>query len=202
MNRTLLKNQAKEALAGNWTWAVGLTMLLTFLPGIISVLTYGLGGILSLFFFASAQMAFLNLLDKQKEENIFTAFFTAFRQGRFMPVLISGILQYIFLFCWTLLLIVPGLIKSYSYSMTNYIIEDLVAQGKDIEPTEAITKSRILMDGHKLDLFLLDLSFIGWALLSILTFGIGSLWLSPYIYTTRAAFYRELAAAKPEVLGL
>lgn len=123
MNRTLLKNQAKEALAGNWTWAVGLSMLLTFLPGIISVLTYGLGGILSLFFFASAQMAFLNLLDKQKEENIFTAFFTAFRQGRLMPVLISGILQYIFLFCWTLLLIVPGLIKTYSYSMTNYIIE-------------------------------------------------------------------------------
>ncbi|MBJ6745474.1 DUF975 family protein [Streptococcus sp. 121] len=108
----------------------------------------------------------------------------------------------IFLFCWTLLLILPGLIKSYSYSMTNYIIEDLVAQGKDIEPTEAITKSRILMDGHKLDLFLLDLSFIGWVLLSILTFGIGSLWLSPYIYTTRAAFYRELAAANPEVLGL
>lgn len=202
MNRTLLKNQAKEALAGNWTWAVGLTMLLTFLPGIISVLTYGLGGILSLFFFASAQMAFLNLLDKQKEENIFTAFFTAFRQGRLMPVLISGILQYIFLFCWTLLLIVPGLIKTYSYSMTNYIIEDLVAQGKDIEPTEAITKSRILMDGHKLDLFILDLSFLGWILLTILTFGIGSFWLNPYIHTTRAAFYRELVAAKPEVLGL
>ncbi len=147
-------------------------------------------------------MAFLNLLDKQKEENVFTAAFTAFRQGRLMPVLISGLLQYIFLFCWTLLLIVPGLIKTYSYSMTNYIIEDLVAQGKDIEPTEAITKSRILMDGHKLDLFFLDLSFIGWALLSVLTFGIASLWLSPYIYTTRAAFYRELVAANPEVLDL
>lgn len=202
MNRTDLKNQAKKALADNWTWAVALTLLLSLLPSFLAFLTFGFGGLLSIFFAASAQIAFLNLLDKHKEENIFTAAFTSFRQGRFLPILINSLLQYIFLIFWTLLFIIPGLIKAYSYSMTNYIIEDLIAEGRDIEPTEAITKSRILMDGHKLDLFILDLSFLGWALLTILTFGIGHLWLAPYIYTTRAAFYRQLVAAKPEVLDL
>ncbi|MBJ6745612.1 hypothetical protein JEQ21_03870 [Streptococcus sp. 121] len=93
MNRTLLKNQAKKALAGNWTWAVALTLLITLLPSFLAFLTFGFGGLLIIFFAASAQMAFLNLLDKQKEENVFTAAFTAFRHGRLMPVLISGLLQ-------------------------------------------------------------------------------------------------------------
>lgn len=192
MNHTELKNQAKNRLSGNWTWAVILTLLSFTLPSILAFLTFGFGGILAIFFTASRQMAFLNLLDQEREEDILTAVFTSFRQGRFVPVLITGLLQYLFLILWSLLFIIPGLIKIYSYSMANYIIEDLVAQGREIEPTEAITKSRMLMDGHKLDLFLLDLSFLGWALLVPLTFGIGSLWLTPYQLTTRAAFYRQL----------
>ncbi|MCU0082842.1 DUF975 family protein [Streptococcus danieliae] len=202
MNHTELKNQAKNRLANNWTWAIILTLLTFTLPSMLAFLTSGFGGILAIFFTASRQMTFLNLLDQEKEEDILTAVFTSFRQGRFVPVLITGLLQYLFLILWSLLFVIPGFIKIYSYSMTNYIIEDLVAQGREIEPTEAITKSRMLMDGHKLELFLLDLSFLGWALLVPLTFGIGSLWLTPYQLTTRAAFYRQLVTANPEILDL
>ena len=202
MNHTELKNQAKNRLSGNWTWAVILTLLTFTLPSMLAFLTSGFGGLLAIFFTASRQMTFLNLLDQEKEEDILTAVFTSFRQGRFVPVLITGLLQYLFLILWSLLFVIPGFIKIYSYSMTNYIIEDLVSQGREIEPTEAITKSRMLMDGHKLELFFLDLSFLGWALLVPLTFGIGSLWLTPYQLTTRASFYRQLAAANPEILDL
>lgn len=202
MNQTELKKQAKNRLSGNWTWAVILSLLTFTLPSMLAFLTSGFGGILAIFFTASRQMAFLNLLDQEKEEDILTAVFTSFRQGRFVPVLITGLLQYLFLILWSLLFIIPGFIKIYSYSMANYIIEDLVAQGREIEPTEAITKSRMLMDGHKLELFFLDLSFLGWALLVPFTFGIGSFWLIPYPLTTRAAFYRQLAAANPEILDL
>ena len=202
MNQTELKKQAKNRLSGNWTWAVILSLLTFTLPSMLAFLTSGFGGIPAIFFTASRQMAFLNLLDQEKEEDILTAVFTSFRQGRFVPVLITGLLQYLFLILWSLLFIIPGFIKIYSYSMANYIIEDLVAQGREIEPTEAITKSRMLMDGHKLELFFLDLSFLGWALLVPFTFGIGSFWLIPYQLTTRAAFYRQLAAANPEILDL
>ncbi|MBF0844225.1 DUF975 family protein, partial [Streptococcus danieliae] len=127
MNHTELKNQAKNRLSGNWTWAVILTLLTFTLPSMLAFLTSGFGGILAIFFTASRQMTFLNLLDQEKEEDILTAVFTSFRQGRFVPVLITGLLQYLFLILWSLLFVIPGFIKIYSYSMTNYIIEDLVS---------------------------------------------------------------------------
>lgn len=91
---------------------------------------------------------------------------------------------------WMLLLIIPGLIMSYAYALTPYILKD----NPEIEPMEASARSREMMKGHKLELFLLHLSFIGWIVLSILTCGIGFLWLYPYIYTAQASFYENLKA--------
>ncbi len=85
--------------------------------------------------------------------------------------------------------------------MSTYIVDDLKRQGKNLSATEAITKSRRLMDGHKWDLFVLDLSFLGWIILASLTFGIGYLWLHPYMQTTHAEFYRNLVAQNPEALA-
>lgn len=77
--------------------------------------------------------------------------------------------------------------------MTPYIMKDLYDSGKTPTATEAITKSRELMDGHKTDLFVLDLSFLGWAILGIVTAGIGFIWITPYYRQTKANFYRKLA---------
>ena len=91
---------------------------------------------------------------------------------------------------WTLLLIIPGIIKAFSYAMTPFILDEK----PELSVTEAIHHSRMLMKGHKFDLFWLYLSFIGWGILCIFTLGIGFLWLSPYMTTALASFYEEVKA--------
>ncbi len=94
----------------------------------------------------------------------------------------------LFTFLWSLLLIVPGIIKAYSYSMAIYIL----AENKGMSALEAIAKSKEMMEGKKMDLFVLQLSFLGWGLLSCITFGIGFIWTIPYMSATYANFYKSL----------
>lgn len=97
-------------------------------------------------------------------------------------------LQNIYIFLWMLLLIIPGIVKSFSYSMTAYILKDEPNLGYN----KAIEKSMAMMDGHKWELFCLWLSFIDWIIPSILTCGIASLWMAPYMYTASAEFYLDV----------
>lgn len=90
---------------------------------------------------------------------------------------------------WSLLFVIPGIVASYRYAMAPFIL----AENPELTASEAITASKEMMDGHKWDLFFLDLSFIGWALLCALTLGIGALWLNPYTHASRAAFYRDIS---------
>lgn len=89
---------------------------------------------------------------------------------------------------WMLLLIVPGIIAAYRYAMAPY----LMAEYPEMGVREAIAKSKELMQGNKGRLFCLQLSFIGWQLLSALTLGIGGLWLMPYQNAATAAFYLDV----------
>ena len=98
------------------------------------------------------------------------------------------LLQKVYIFLWTLLLIIPGIIKAFSYAMTSYILKD----NPEIKNNEAIEKSMQMMQGHKMDLFLLYLSFIGWAILSVLTLGIGFIFLTPYVNAAVSHFYEDL----------
>lgn len=100
------------------------------------------------------------------------------------------VLMTILIFLWSLLLVIPGIIKSFSYSMTPFILDEF----PELSPSEAIHRSRMMMKGHKFDLFWLYLSFIGWGILCLFTFGIGFLWLVPYMQTAEAAFYEEVKA--------
>ncbi len=112
-----------------------------------------------------------------------------------MRVWLTIILQSIYTFLWTLLLIIPGIIKSLSYSMTAFVLAD----NPELSYNQAINKSMEMMKGHKMKLFLLILSFIGWILLSLLTLGIGMFWVAPYIYQSIVAFYEDLKAETPAV---
>ena len=94
----------------------------------------------------------------------------------------------LFTFLWSLLLIVPGIIKGYAYAMSEYI----AAENPDIDPRDALKKSQEMMYGHKWELFVLDLTFIGWFLLSLLTAGLLMLMVAPYINTAHAHFYLSL----------
>jgi uncharacterized membrane protein len=115
-------------------------------------------------------------------KNIFDGF------NRFLPSFLLTLLTGLFTCLWALLLIIPGIIKSLGYSMAFYIMYD----NPEIKPLEALKKSQIMMKGYKGKLFLLQLSFIGWALLCVLTFGVGYFWLYPYINLSMANFYENL----------
>ena len=99
------------------------------------------------------------------------------------------LLMSIYLFLWTMLLIIPGIVKSYSYRMVPFIVQDY----PDLTAKEVINKSREMMDGQKMETFKLDLSFIGWFILALVTLGlVGIFWTNPYFYNTNAALYRRL----------
>ena len=99
-------------------------------------------------------------------------------------------LMYVFVFLWSLLLVIPGIVKMFSYAMTPYILEE----HPELSANDAIDHSRAMMKGHKFDLFWLILSFIGWMILCIFTFGIGYIWLLPYMETSIAGFYEDVKA--------
>ena len=100
----------------------------------------------------------------------------------------ASLLVLVFTFLWSLLFIIPGIVKAYSYAMTPYIVHD----NPEMPVRECIRQSQRMMKGYKMKLFLLDLSFIGWILLGIISFGIGLLWVRPYMETAHAKFYEEL----------
>lgn len=88
----------------------------------------------------------------------------------------------------TVMLLIPGIVKSFSYSMSMYIL----AENKGMSAREAITRSKEMMNGHKLDLFVLYLSFFGWWLLCGITFGIAYIWVGPYMNAAVANFYNSI----------
>lgn len=107
---------------------------------------------------------------------------------RFADGFLLRLLTGLYTALWMLLLIIPGFVAIYKYAMAPFIMQE----NPGMKPRNAIEASKQMMDGHKMELFMLDLSFIGWMLLNALTLGIGSFWLNPYMNSARAAFYRYL----------
>lgn len=106
----------------------------------------------------------------------------------FVRILTTCLLHTIYVVLWTFLFIIPGVVKSLSYAMTPFILRDY----PELARNAAIERSMAMMNGHKVDLFWLYLTFIGWGLLAILTLGIGFFWLEPYMCSTMANFYEEV----------
>ena len=210
-----LKSRALNNLTGNWGLSVGVAFVAAILGGLsvstsfnlniegetiqdlptsLTVLVAALissASVFSLVHFILGGTINLGytrfLLDQHDGHEL--AFKTLFSQfDRFGDGFLQKFLRGLYVFLWSLLLIIPGIVKSYSYAMTPYIMTD----HPEMTVNEAITASRQLMDGHKMELFLLQLSFIGWMILNIFTLGIGSLWLHPYMQATEAAYYRYL----------
>jgi len=106
--------------------------------------------------------------------------------------ILTNLLQALYVFLWSLLCVIPGIIAEYNYAMTPYIL----AEDPHLTPKEALAKSKEMMYGHRLEYFLLNLSFIGWSLLAVLSCGIGFIWLVPYMNAANAEFYREISYTK------
>ncbi|KRM33209.1 integral membrane protein [Agrilactobacillus composti DSM 18527 = JCM 14202] len=133
------------------------------------------------------------LRQKQVSGQPFRAAFKIFTRGEyFIGTVLINILTTIYTALWTLLLIVPGIVKSLAYSQSAYVYRDAVDNDQQITYSEAITRSRVLMKGHKWELFVIYLSFIGWYLIVGLTAGLAAIWVQPYLHMTLANFYVKL----------
>jgi uncharacterized membrane protein len=189
MNKTNseISKEALEALKGNWPLAIAayvVYMICAFaiqgVPGIGQVASIILGGP-----FALGAATFSISLSKNKNPDI-EQLFIGFK--RIPQTLVAYLLTLVYVILWSLLLIVPGIIAALSYSMTFYIM----AEDETITGKQAMDKSKGMMKGFKTKLFMLDLRFLGLAILCVLTLGIGFLWLIPYMQVCMAKFYEDI----------
>ncbi len=192
MTRAELKRNARRKLGGklfgaNWVNAVLVMVIFYILTGVVNCIAgYGtlimlvIGGPLS---YGTAKL-FLQQCDDGKKMNpqdIFKAFVDDFA-GNFILYL----LRYVFIALWSLLLIIPGIVKMYSYSMAFLVKAD----HPSYDWKECMDVSKELTRGNKWKLFMLDLSFIGWEIVGCLCFGVGTFWVNAYREATIAEYYR------------
>lgn len=187
MDKATLKSMAKEQIKGN----IGILFVISLLTALIGG---ALGAIPVVGSVASALIApalalamcniYLNLTVGVKPSvgDMFS------QLQNFWPAFKTQFLVGLFTFLWALLLYVPGIVKACSYSQAMYIL----AEDPTLSAREAINRSKAMMEGHKMEYFLLGLSFFGWIILGVFTFGILYIWLVPYMSATMANFYNKV----------
>jgi uncharacterized membrane protein len=190
-----LMAQARECLQGKWGISIGAVLILVAINMALNavsyirhavVLTLPVGFLISPVLQLGACVLFLSVARKGTTsiELLFKGF------ERFGTALLAGLLTTVFVFLWLLLLIIPGIIAALSYSQTMYILAD----DPQIGALDAIRASKEMMRGKKWKFFCLGCRFIGWALLCLLTCGIGFIFLAPYAQTSVARFYDDAKA--------
>ncbi len=189
MSNYELRSMARSQLKDRYWMVFVVTLIVTAISGasypliigliIVGPLTVGLSYYL------------LDMVETNNKGDDFELLIQGFKNSLATSI-VSNILVMIFIFLWSLLLIIPGIIKALSYSMTPYII----AEHPDIDAMAAIDKSKEMMHGNKARLFFLYFSFLGWLILCAFTFGIGLFFLIPYVKMTVANFYVDLRGKK------
>ena len=174
-----------EGIGGNFTpLLVGGAIYIAMAAIVLGVLYFVLGSVIEIGY---ARFN-LELVDRAeaKIESLFTYFYN------WKTTAVTRLLKSVYILLWSLLFIIPGIIAGYSYAMTGYIL----AEHPEITASEAIARSKEMMEGNRFRLFCLQFSFIGWSILCAFTFGIGNLWLTPYKQAATAAFYREISGTE------
>lgn len=183
------RQSAWKSLSGKWGVCVLAFLIFDLVSAACAGGSYvGIGAVIGLIIMGpmtvGASIIALNVArDKEVEVGMLFKGFNDFTRS-----LVLYITNDILIALWSLLFIIPGIIKSFSYSMSYYILID----DPNISANDARKKSMEMMKGNKWRLFCLEFSFIGWALLSLLTFGILMFWIAPYIEVAKAKFYLSL----------
>ena len=199
MNTAELKANAKEQLRGKWAVAIATVLVANILIesdvmykvsekfGLIglsiscSLISLFLGGVISV-----GLCKFLLDMTTKREEPRFETLFSQF--NIYLKTLGLNILITLSVCIGTILFIVPGIIVGLMFSQSYYILSE--DPSKSI--TQCIKESVDMMNGHKWDLFYLELTFIGWWLLTAITVGIAGLWVAPYVKVTETNFYLSI----------
>ena len=196
MNRVETKKWAKEKIKGH-IWELLIPIMVA---GILTSLTIGgsydaeagkfsAGYNVGIFFsFVEVGLAFymIKFIKDQKAEFKDLFYFTK----DYIRIFITNLLKGVFIFLWALLLVVPGIIKAFAYSLTALILAD--DKYADLSYTGVLKKSEEMMKGHKMDLFVFGLSFIGWHMLAIFTLGLLEIWIIPYYTTANYKFLNDI----------
>lgn len=189
MDRAELKQRARAQLGGRifgnpWLLALLVCIIVdgislaagSFLPAVGAILLTGPMG------YGAAYVFLKQARDYRQMQlgDIFRGF-----QDDFGTTFLIGFLTSLFTALWSLLFVIPGIVKAYAYSMAYYVKVD----HPDYNWKACVDESRRLMNGHKWEKFVLDLSFLGWIIVGALCLGIGTLWVTPYMSATDAQFY-------------
>ena len=191
MNRAEIKARARQALGNgifqtNWIMSIVAILVYALISGASSVTYVG-----QLILYGPLTFGLVYVFMKQSRDgqqiqlgDLFKGFSEDFGGN-----LVLGLLITIFTALWSLLFVIPGIIKGYSWKMSFYIKADHPEYGWK----ECMDASAQMMNGHKMELFILELSFIGWAIVGSLCLGVGSLWVSAYMQAAEAEFYKEIS---------
>lgn len=222
MDTKEIRRQARAHLQGNWGLSIGVAVVACLLGGLLTGMSFipeisywkqldfsetweireglrigfknGIFGLAAFIVGGVVQLGYARFLLRQHDGKP-TEFNDLFSQfDRFGTGFAQSFLRSLYTFLWALLLIIPGIIAALSYAMTPFILEE----HPELTASEAIRRSKELMRGHKTDLFILELTFIGWSLLCILTLNLGHIALNPYKNAAYAVFYREITKAQPQ----
>ena len=185
------KTAARIALRDHWGMAAVTALIYMVLSGLVHgfpALGHFLLALPLSVGFAGTFRRLLTQGDAQLVDNLFEISI-----HDYLHTVATMALRSVYVFLWSLLLIVPGIIKALSYAMVPYLVKDR----PELSADQTIDLSVQMMEGHKSELFGLYLSFFGWFILCIFTFGIGFVFLKPYVSTTVADFYEDLKAGLP-----
>ena len=187
MNRAELKAKAKAQLQGK-IGKIFLCMLIVVAISAACNLVPGIGTIASIIIAPALSIGlYLVFLDMTygKDPEVSTLFngFQYTGKALWLTILVG-----VFTFLWALLCYIPGIVKSIAYSMSYYVL----AENPNMTAREALNVSKRITNGHKMDLFVLSLSFIPWLLLVMVTCGIAAIYVAPYMQLTITNFYHEI----------
>lgn len=197
MNRQELKTWAKEKVNGKRFDILPAIVVASILVSLSYPIRYGNGAFSSttsiplgsvIFYFVSVGLTLFMINFITDKEYKFEQIFSTSKD--FVKYLVFGLIKNVFIFLWTLLFIIPGIIKSIAYALTDFILLD--DKYKDLENTDVLKKSEEMMMGHKADYFVLCLSFIGWHILAVFTLFILEIWIVPYQTTATTKFLYDI----------
>lgn len=186
MNRAEIKKQAKSVITSNYWYIIGMSCICLAIFGVASQVP------VATYFLVPVEMglilAYLKFIDGEKPD--FGYMFTEAFNGKYYLRRVGGYAwMTLFTFLWSLLFVIPGIVKGYSYYMTPYIL----AKYPEIPAKEALKLSMKIMDGRRMELFVLHLSFIGWGILTSLTFGLlGIFFVIPYMMITEIIWEKNV----------
>lgn len=198
MDRAELKARARAQLGSGifqnlWMMGLAVCLLIGLLESAATTILPAIGALIVIgpLEYGQAYIFLKQARDRQPVQlgDMFRGF-----QDDFGGTFLIGFLSQLFVALWSLLFLIPGIVKSYAYSMAYYVKLD----HPDYGWKACIDESRRLMDGHKWEKFVLDLSFLGWILVGALCLGVGTLWVTPYMAATEAQFYEYVRSCAAE----